>query len=142
MSSKVYVCDECGALCREPIVSHVSEDCTPYGGPAEPGFMCTYTNIKCPNCRADNTMEERYLDTIIDSLMDNLMDYLYNNHSELFDEDGDLDVALCNDNCEDFPSCFNEQVNTQKGLSLELDFDYYKQGENKIYLTYSYEVED
>lgn len=138
----MYKCSNCGKLCSSYETEVSYEDCTPYGGYPEPGFTQRYEDSICPHCGSRNSLDEEDIESLIDSLMDTLQEYLEVNHPELFDEDGDLDVALCNDNCEDFPSCFNEQVNTQEGLSIELDFDYYKQGENKIYLTYSYEVED
>lgn len=42
----MYICNECGLVFNSP--KKYSEDCTPYGGPVEPGFSHTYSG--CPSC--------------------------------------------------------------------------------------------
>ncbi len=42
----MFICNECELVFSEP--KRYSEDCTPYGGPAEPGFSRTYSG--CPSC--------------------------------------------------------------------------------------------
>lgn len=51
----MYICNECGLIFSTP--KRYSEDCTPYGGPAEPGFTNYYYG--CPSCGGayDDTME-------------------------------------------------------------------------------------
>jgi hypothetical protein len=42
----MYICNECELVFNSP--KKYSEDCTPYGGPAEPGFSNSYYG--CPYC--------------------------------------------------------------------------------------------
>lgn len=51
----MYICSDCELVFSEP--KRYSEDCTPYGGPAEPGFSRSYTG--CPSCGGayDEAME-------------------------------------------------------------------------------------
>jgi len=50
----MYICRECELVFNSP--KQYSEDCTPYGGPAEPGF--SHTHYGCPSCGSsyDETM--------------------------------------------------------------------------------------
>ena len=45
----MYICKECGLVFNNP--KKYSEDCTPYGGPAEPGFTRSYEG--CPSCEGN-----------------------------------------------------------------------------------------
>ena len=62
----MYICDECGLVFNEP--ARWTEDRTPYGGPAEPGFQEEMSG--CPRCQGNYTeamlcprCEDKYIST-------------------------------------------------------------------------------
>ena len=62
----MFICDECGLVFNEP--ARWTEDRTPYGGPAEPGFQEEMAG--CPRCQGNYTeamlcprCEEHYIST-------------------------------------------------------------------------------